>query len=199
MRTFTVEKTAYKFNELPERAKEHAREQFGIWFAESFDPNGDYDQECWLDCAVHGIKSYKIGSWDTNPINASFSAIDLDIDLLIARLSDSLKEQRNLYRIARAEYFHGALDSLLQVTTRAARSYYNGYITKVEFDSFGLRPRIESLCEKYASRLSQHVADCEHAVARAISAEFDYTTSDEYAQEMAEANEYEFDEYGNLI
>ncbi len=198
MRIKIIEQKILKYDELSERAQQHVREKFAEWFAEDFDPNRNYDCECWIDLQEHSIKSYKIGSWGTNPVDTEFSEIDLDLDKLIARMSESLRDQRNLYRIARAEYFHGAIDSLLQVSTRRARGFGGGYITTIEFDSLGSRARIESLCEKYADKITDHVKDCEHKIARAISAEFDHVYSEEYARDMCDANEYEFDESGDL-
>jgi hypothetical protein len=190
----TKEILAYRFEELSDRAKHNAMYAYPSDFSIR-----DYDPENWIDMETSGIKNYKLASWDTNPIEATFSRISLDFDRLIAKHSESLRDQRNLYRIVKR--FLDS-DSMTDMFCCIQNLNYRDPIIEIEPDYVGHdRPckRTDRLLNKYAEKLTEHVRDCEREVARSIAREYEYTCSEEYFQDIADANDYLFDENGNLI
>jgi len=196
MRTETIERPIYKFEELSDRAKEIAIQSIAPW--DAFNP--DEYSDCFIDTSANGIKSWSMGYWNTNPIEARFSRCDLDYDYLIANMSESLREQRNLYRIANHAYYsyQWGMDHLFYTETN--RNYRNTRLDIcAESPCRDRSKRIDSLVEKYREKLESHLRDCEHTVAKAINADYEYQCSEENVRDLCECNGYEFTEDGELV
>ncbi len=199
MRTDTIERKVYKFEELSEIAKERVIQSFAPW--DDFSPT-EYAElyGCYSDATANGINSWSLGYWNTNPIEARFSKCDLDYDYLIANMSESLKEQRNLYRIACIDYPQHSEDMHTIFYTKVNHNYR---ITRLDLCSESpcrdRSRRIDSLVEKYREKLENHLRDCEHEVAKSINADYEYVCSEENIRELCTCNEYEFTEDGKLV
>ena len=196
MRTDTIERTLYKFEELSDRAKEQAIQSIAPW--DYFNPY-DYP-DCYIDTSAHGIKSWVLGSWDTNPIEARFSECDFNYDYLIANMSESIREQRNLYRIACIDYPQHSEDMHTIYYTKTNYNYRDPRLDIcAESPCRNRSKRVDSLVEKYREKLENHLRDCEHAVAKAITTDYEYQCSEENVHELCECNGYEFTENGELV
>ena len=67
-------------------------------------------------------------------------------------------------------------------------------------DGYGLSYKIGELCdEAYTTQIEPVLEDIASTFTKTVSDYKDYTYSDEYAQETCDANEYLFDEKGNLL
>lgn len=199
MRTETIERKVYKFEELSERAKESAIQSIAPW--DDFSPT-EYAElyGCYSDATANGIKSWTLGYWDSNPIEARFKQCEFDYDYLIANISESIRDQRNLYRIACINYPQHSEDMHTLFYTATNHNYrYTRLDICAESPCRDRSKRIDSLVEKYREKLEAHVRDCEHAVAKAINNDYEYQCSEEHVRELCECNGYEFTENGELV
>ena len=194
MRTITIEKKIFKYDELSERAKDHARMNHARFEAENYDPN---DDEGLLDKEGLFLVSYKVGTWDTNPVNASFSEVRLDITGYIKSVATK-KDLRNLGRACKAVFGSKDYDisDFFGLSTQRTR---NGFRTTVDlYGTYGMK-HVRSLVETYATKIEEHIKECEYLAAKAIDSQIEYFSSEECIQEASVANDYEYDENGELI
>lgn len=195
MKTITKQIEAYTFTELDDSAKQNVIGWLNQYT--DFDPN---DDECLIDKEALHVKKYTIGTWDTNPIDCTFGEIDFDIDSLISELSESIRDQRNLYRCANIYYAKYIENMHTLFYTKQNHNYRNMRLYFEAESPCKIRSkRVDSLVEKYREKLENHLRHCEYLAAKAISAEIDYRYSEEYAKDTCEANEYLFDSKGNII
>ncbi len=192
MKTIIKQIEAYTFTELDESAKHNVIQWLNQY--SDFDPS---DYEGLINNEELKLKSYSIASWDTNPSDCRFGKVEFDIENLMADLSESIRDQRNLYRFANY-YYHFGMDSVFAFT--ANRNYRNYRLDVVaESPNRANSKRIDSLVEKYREKLETHLRHCEYLAAKSIGAEVDYRWSEEYAKDTCEANEYLFDSSGHVI
>jgi hypothetical protein len=195
MKTITKQIEAYTFGELSNTAKHNVIQWIndGLYFNVN-----DYDK-CLIDKQSLHIKEYTIGSWDTNPIECNFNHVEFNFDSLIPELSDSIRDQRNLQRYARAFSYYSDIGAIFRTVKN-----YNYRHSQIDIDAdaascAGRTRRIDALIEKYREKLENHLRHCEYLAAKAISAEIDYRYSEEYAKDTCEANEYLFDNKGHVL
>lgn len=196
MRTETIERTIYKFDELSEQARDIAVQRLAP--SDMFDPRDCPD--CYIDAPAYGIESWTLGDWSNNPIEARFIKCELDYDYLIANMSESLREQRNLYRIACIDYPQHSENMHKLFYTKTNHNYRNTRLDLcAESPCRDRSKRIDSLVEKYREKLEAHLRNCEHAVAKAINDDYEYQCSEDCVRELCECNGYEFTEDGELV
>jgi hypothetical protein len=195
MKTITKQIEAYTFTELSESAKQNVINWLNQY--PDFDPS---DDEGLIDNESLKIKSYALASWDTNSIECRFGEIEFDIDSLIAELSESIRDQRNLYRCANIYYAKYVEDMHTLFYTKKNHNYRN---MRLDFEAESpckiRSKRVDTLIEKYREKLENHLRHCEHLAAKSINAEVNYRYSEEYAKDTCEANEYLFDSNGHVI
>lgn len=188
MRTETTTRTLYTFAELSDDAQQHAIEE--LW-----DVNVDYD---WWDCSYETIK--KAG--ECLGIACTVSGFDLDRGDYVGLCGGY--SYRKGWRAALAHEFGGdTLAALVKIgeELQAAQKtlFWSGYAS-MESSRYGTRYSAD------ADHGGQHDVDglvdglreFEHWALTLLRREYDYLTSDDAIKETIEANEFEFDEAGNL-
>ena len=190
MRTETTTRTLYTFAELSDDAQQHAIEKL-------YDLNVDRD---WWDYIYETIETaaHCLG------IDCTVKGFDLD-----RRQSIDLRgtyAYRKGWRAALAQEFGGDLLATLakigeelQAAQRRAfysasaelhRSYYGRDGTRYDVD--------QEKGADMADDLTDALRSFEHWAWRLLRREYEYLTSDDAIKETIEANEYEFDQDGNL-
>ena len=171
MRTEMIEKKFYKFDELSEKAKEYVIEK--LW-----DINVDFNwwQFTYEDAENIGLKINEFDLDRGSYVKGDFIETAEDVANLIIK---NHGEKCETYQTAK-----NYLKDLSELTAKnlidnAAEEFPEDFLDTENIDKEFLR----SLCEDYRIML-QH--------------EYEYKTSEEAIKETIEANDYEFDEEGNL-
>ena len=190
----TVEHNLYQFDELSDSAKERARE----WYRTTF----DYE---WWDFVYDDAKEigkilgidiseiYFSGFWSQGDgaqftgdykyhKGASKEIRSYTNDEELHRIADDLQEiqRRNFYSITASVSHSG--------------HYYHEYCTTINvYDSREVDVSIDT-----EESIQELMRDYMRWIYRALEREYDYLTSDENIDEMMAANEYEFDENGEM-
>ena len=168
MRVAVKETTVYNFEELPEEAQRHAIEKY-------WDMNVDYDwwEFTYMDASDIGLEitgfNLRRGQECTGKLERT--ALDVANKILENHGPDS-----NTYKTA-TDYIHAYKDLALKEAFRddADAEYFDTEDIDDEF--------LKSLLNDYWSILQK---------------EYDYLTSDKVVREALIANEYEFDETGEI-
>ena len=187
MRTETTTRTLYTFAELSDDAQQHAIEK--LW-----NLNVDHD---WWDYIYETIETaaHCLG------IDCTVKGFDLD-----RRQSIDLRgtyAYRKGWRAALAQEFGGDLLATLakigeELQAAQRRAFYRA--------SIDLSPVHHGTAYTVYSEFGAYVTDdltdalrsFEHWAWRLLRREYEYLTSDDAIKETIEANEYEFDQDGNL-
>ena len=187
MRTETTTRTLYKFEELSDDAQQHALEK--LWSL-----NLDHD---WWDC-----------SYETITTAARCLGIDCTIDGFDLGRGQSIGlcgayEYRKGWRAALAHEFGGnTLAALLKIgeelQSAQRRAFYRA--------SIDLSPVHHGTAYTVYSKFGAYVTDdltdalrsFEHWALTLLHAGYEYLTSDDAIKDTIAANEYEFDEDGDL-
>lgn len=193
MRTETI--NIYKFNELPDDIKQRARDKWRDmystdihWQAEIFE-----SLKTLFDTANIRMLDYQLG------LQRSFIKHDLDSN--VAELSGARALawlENNLFcklRVTRAQYLKNRKDNF-RYGYRIGKIKdcpLTGYCADDDF--------IDDLLNNVKSGNTlgdsfRWLADKYESI---LQGEYDYQNSDEYIDEHLEANEYEFDESGDLV
>lgn len=188
MRTETVTRTLYQFSELSDEAKRRAIEKL-------YDINTNYD---WWDCTYDTIKT----AGACVGIDCRVEGFDLDRGAHVA-LSGKYTYQKNWRTALRAEFGGDTLAELERIGAWLQDAqkclFWSGYAS-MESSRYGTRYSAD------ADHGGQHDVDglvdglreFEHWALTLLREEYGYLTSNEVIRETIEANEYEFDEAGNL-
>lgn len=184
MRTETTTRTLYKFEELSDDAQQHAIEK--LW-----NLNVDHD---WWEFTIDTIQ--KAG--ECLGIACTVSGFDLDRGAHVGLCGGY--SYRKGWRAALAHEFGG--DTLVKIgeelQSAQRRAFYGA--------SIDLSPVHHGTAYTVYSKFGAYVTDdltdalrsFEHWAWRLLHDEYEYLTSDDAIKEMIEANEYDFDENGNL-
>lgn len=172
MRTETITKTYYTFDELPEDIKEKAIEKL-------YDINVDHD---WWDFTYEDAKNIglKIEEFDIDRGSYVRGKFILSACEVAQNIFNNHGEETETYKTACAfmeEWQPLWADYLDEASEHYESRQYEDKMQDEE-DEF-----LRSLCEDYRIILQK---------------EYDYLTSEEAIIETIQANEYEFDEEGNL-
>lgn len=195
MRTETVTRTLFQFNELSEDAKKRAIERLR-------DINVDHDWYEWeLDYLTGQLESVGFNS----PIiafsgfcqqgdGASFTCKTANIELLI----DALKDSRHHRKYVR--FLTKIADYLSVSVERIDHRYSHKYTAKVSVDSClpGRRLQLEALIDRFEEDVESLRLEWSNTIYEALEEQYDHLRSDEAVIEGIEANEYEFLEDGTL-
>lgn len=196
MRTLTINKNVYPFSELSDKSKQRAIDKWR--------ENSDFESEFTIEdiktCAelfgldienvyfsgfcsqgdgacFIGSYSYKIGA-----LKAVKEQYPLDETLHSIVQGLQLVQSKNFYR--------------LRAKTSHRGHYYHAYCMPVEVWDDENQYRNLGEHEGTITQLLRDFADWGY---KNLSAAYDYENSDSYIIEGIEANEYEFDEYGDII
>ena len=173
MRTETITKTIYQFNELPEDAKQKAIEKLS-------DINTDYE---WWDCAYEDAANVglKITGFDLD--RASYCKIEYIEDACHAahKIIENHGESCDTYKNA-SEF----LKNRDEIVNNAAKDENGDFENEYELDQ-----KLDEIENEFLKTLSEDYWII-------LQQEYEYRTSEEAIIETIEANEYEFDENGNL-
>ena len=180
-----IEKTIYQFDELTDAAKEKARE----WFR-----GGIADDNWWSESVIDDAKRigaligfevdeiYWRGFWSQGDGACWAGSVTYSTDCAAA-VARECPQDSEIQRIARAW-----LD--LQ------RQNSNQVRGRVSANSRYMRTSVSAYCD--GDEANQIVSDFADWIYRALESEYDYQMSDGSVDETIRANEYEFDENGEL-
>ena len=178
MRTITITKELYKFEELTEEAKEKALDSLR-------DTNVDWD---WWDCEPDWFNESSF-----NPIGLSVSQMYFDLDRAdyIAFDSVDVVDARALLKAAgydlRTKEAKEALLSGISITFETNTNLAAGRVTAGNLGTYENMEKIEELVYSTARK----------CLAK-LRAQYEYLLSDEAIIETIEANEWEFTREGAL-
>lgn len=188
MRTETTTRTLYTFAELSDDAQQHAIEK--LWGI-----NTDFD---WWQFTIDTIQ--KAG--DCMGIACTVSDFDLDREAYVG-LCGGYSYRKNWRAALRAEFGGDSLPELDRIGARLQATqkcmFWTGYAT-LESGRYGTRYSADA---DYGSQndvdyLIDALRDFEHWALTLLRREYDYLTSEDAIIKAIEANEYEFDEAGDL-
>jgi hypothetical protein len=198
----TIEITAYKFDELQNDAKEKAMD----WYR---DGNLDYD---WWDCVYDSFKEkskevgfdvtkmYFSGFWSQGD-GAMFEYDYID-DKLRMLFIDSLK-----LTPMRKQW-------LINNTTISGKGKHRGHYNHEKCCAHSIYWEVDNgdlhwstnfykWIESFSDELEEYVIDLYEELCgdlySSLEKEYEYLQSDEVVKESIIANDYEFDEYGNIL
>ena len=173
MRTETIIKKIYTFDELPEATQEKAMEKL-------YDINTGYE---WWECTYEDAKTIglKIKSFDLDLNKHCEIAFILDAHEVADKIHKEHGETCDTYTLA-TDYLSTRDEAVNTAEKDENGDFVNEYNLDQQLDEIDEDFR-KALQEEYASMLQQ---------------EADYLSSEESIKDTIEANEYEFDEEGNL-
>ena len=187
MRTETIERTLYKFEELSDDAQQHAIEK--LW-----DLNVGYD---WWECSYETITTAArcLG------IDCTVEGFDLDRGQSID-LRGGYSYRKGWRAALRAEFGGDTLAALVKIGEElqsAQRRAFYGASIDLSPVHYGTAYTVYSKFGAYVTDdLTDALRSFGHWAWRLLREEYGYLTSNEVIRETIEANEYEFDEAGNL-
>ena len=77
---------------------------------------------------------------------------------------------------------------------------YSGLVDIDGYDGYGLSYKISDLCDDaYKNKIEPVLEEIRKAFEKVVQDHMEYQRSDEYAQDVCDANEYLFDEDGNIL
>ena len=205
MRTATI--NIYKFDELSEAAKERARQ----WYREA---SVSDTPDCALDDAVnvgalmgieieqrhwtnsHGFKgSSPEISYCAGHVQSDYAAFEGRYTYrkgAVKAVREYAPRDAELHRIAQALQAIQARN-FYQLTARISEGRHMNINADVDrYDSAAMTPDAED-------EITELMRDFAHWIYEQVLAEFDYQASAEYIDDNLTANEYEFDENGEII
>ncbi len=218
MRQETTTRTLYKFEELSDKAKERAIEKETEAQGEYWDPS-DYiyddfvrmaailgitiDSRDWTNTYGHKGSTptiYYSGFWsqgDGACFEGSYEYAKGSVKAMTAETND-----KELIRIARElqalqkPFFYG-LTATMKHRGHYSHSGCMEVDTELKWDDGDNWQRWQEVARPW-EELTQLMRDFANWIYKSLEAEYDYQTSREQVIESIEANEYEFDEDGNL-
>jgi hypothetical protein len=195
MRTITVEKTLYTFNELSDTAKDTARTALDTF---------EFQAECTLEdftsianlMGFYDVKPRYSGFWSQGD-GASFTGRYKYAKGGAKAVKEYAPQDVELHRIAQglqdlqARYFFQLTANLTQGTN--SNLYAHEFTISIDVEQDGASVNIET--EKEFTELARALMKWLY---RALEAAYDDCNTNEYILEHCEANGYEFDIKGNL-
>jgi hypothetical protein len=194
VRTLVIEKLAYKYDELSESAKERVRMDNGVNDAEFITEDLKYQFEEVLKEKYPYFASPEF-IWSLSNCQGdglSFSA-DFDLGIYLAVFYPTL-----------ANWKRDCILEWLDIRIKQNTGYYC-YASKncVSYDSYIPTRKTHKQFEKLISDIIDSIEDLYIDICSELEkigyAEYEYLYSEQYAIEMAEANEWEYDENGRII
>lgn len=221
MRTETITRNIYKFNELTEDAKENAINEFR---EQGVDVNYIYDEAYNTVKEFHKYFPTKEGnrSW----LNTQFTCEDNILELTGERLRKYLIN--NFYSALYSRKYLGSIGKNKVINHRMSETHYYNMskgaicnssnfiysniqfnndctLTGVCYDYSLLRPIYDFINEGHIKDSFKYlnfemlINDCFESLEKDIKKEVEYLSSEEAIIETIEANDYEFNEEGELI
>ncbi len=198
-RTFTVEKTVYKLQELEGKGRENALDwlreratQFD-WWEFSFDQFKEVGEILGIEIKdiyfsgfwSQGDGACFVGSYYYKKGAAKALKVEWPADTELHRIADKLQaiQRRNFYR-------------LNAVITKGGR-YAHEHSVEIETEMDGMFAAVQS-DEGNRGELAEVLRDFMRWIYRSLEQEYNYLTSEEQLIEMADANGYEFTSNGSI-
>lgn len=200
MRTITIEKTLYKFDELNDKAKEKC--------LDSFRQHDDFEfhAECVIEdakeCAkLIGINISKVyySGFSSQGDGACFLGNYAYAKNSVKAIKDHAPKDETLHRIATElaaiqKRYRYAL--IAQIVHKGR--YYHAYSTEIDVSLSSDSSYASSVKTEDQDTVKELLRDYMNWVYKNLAQAYDYATSEECIKETIEANEYEFDENGRI-
>lgn len=202
-RTQRIEQTCYRFSELSETAKERAIQRYCEMMPEDW-------HECVIDDAktCFGFLGYSIddvffsgfssqgdgacfeGTWNPEAVNAQDLKEHAPTDKELHRLADAMQEFAAVFTHSSANIKH---------TGR----YCHEHSVSIDLDlgeaEVTRGESWEIVSDEADNTFTDITRDCMHWIYKTLEKEYEYQTSEEQVSETSEANEWEYDENGDMI
>lgn len=195
-----IETKAFQYDELTDAAKQVARDWFkGIacqgsdWYESTYDDAKqaakiiglDIDKIYFSGFSSQGDGACFEGSYRYAPgaVKAIKAYAPQDVELHRIAKALQAEQRRNFYQ--------------LRASTKHRGHYYHAYCMAVSVED--VRDNYGNCSDDAESEITELLRDFANWIYKQLEKEYEYQTSDENAEEMILANEYEFDENGNRI
>jgi hypothetical protein len=189
MRTITVEKTIYKFNELSDKAKEYAISEYDHdydWFDSTYEWYVEKAEE--IGYCTSAKEMQFSGFWSQGDGASIAGTFNVENWLKLNKLG-------NKYRallMAAKEYD-------LEVHIRQSGNYVHSRTLCANYDTYYLDDKPYKQLVEVASQMLDQAITLSDDMYETLEKEYEYITSEEYFSELADANDYEFTEDGELV
>jgi hypothetical protein len=202
MRTITIEKEVFKFDELSDRAKDEVR----LWLSDDWD-----DWSCMYDDFVRMGEILGI-EIDTRPVKLMgggylgepkiyWSGFYQQGDYLT--FEGRYRYAKGAVKAMKAETNDPELIRIAEALQAAQRPYFYRLeaimSTRRDYMIVEVEDREDNYREIPDKDVEEAMRDFAHWMFKQLRDEYEYLNSDEYISETCEANEYEFDENGRFV
>lgn len=198
MRTETIERTVYKLDELSERAQERAHEKYlehadYPWSSENKESLEEFER----------LFPVKITDWDygyRNYISFHLSGLDYDEveEFTGVRLATWLYNQFNWTLYSPKIYYLPGSNYSKKRKSRFQRVEDEYIFTGYHADYPLVKPIIDFINKPDGRNLYDVMNDCLYGWVYSCRDDYESTLEFEYFKDAVEANEWEFDEDGNM-
>lgn len=197
--SLVAERTVYAYTELTGRAKDAATATLaefatdGRWWEYTYDDCAQALRWMGFEVSANNIWSQGDGASFTGKWNAN--------KLELVKLREERPTDMALHALAlRAQTFALEYPSAEAVTTRGSSRYVHECTMVVDLYLEGGHGESASVEGSEADEtMTSLVRGCARWVYRQLEQEYEYLTSEEALAELAEVNEWEFDESGQLV
>jgi hypothetical protein len=211
---YTVERTAFKYDELSDKAKERVQSEYArdlpyFWTESIYDDAARIGDILGIDIRTRSVKTiggvtrmepciYWSGFWSQGD-GACFEGFYKYAKGSTKKIREYAPKDEVLHKIADRLYeVQRKCFYKLTASVKHSGHYYHEYCTDILVDLDE-----EAINSKLTREEEEEVKDCLRDFMRwiyaALEKEYEYQTSEEVMKETIEANEWDFDEYGNLI
>jgi len=202
MRTITIEKEVFKFDELSDRAKDEVR----LWLSDDW-----YDWSCMYDDFVRMGEILGI-EIDTRPVKLMgggylgepkiyWSGFYQQGDYLT--FEGRYRYAKGAVKAMKAETNDPELIRIAEALQAAQRPYFYRLeaimSTRRDYMIVEVEDREDNYREIPDKDVEEAMRDFAHWMFKQLQNEYEYHNSDEYIRETCEANEYEFDNNGRFV
>lgn len=202
MRTITIEKEVFKFDELSDRAKDEVR----LWLCDDWD-----DWACMYDDFVRMGEILGI-EIDTRPVKLMgggyrsepkiyWSGFYQQGDYLT--FEGRYRYAKGAVKAMKAETSDPKLIRIAKALQAAQRPYFYRLeaimSTRRDYMIVEVMDREDNYREIPDKDVEEAMRDFAHWIFKQLRNEYDYRNSDKYISETCEANEYEFDNNGRIV
>lgn len=198
MRTQTITKTLYKFDELSNEAKEKAIEKHREFDSEMWDPESVLDDAKEI-AGLMGIeidKTYYSGFWSQGD-GACFTGVYSYRKGSVKAVKHYAPMDTELHRIAQGlqdiqkSNFYG-----LSAVVDHSGHYYHELCTHISVERSA--DNYQDMTADAEQEITELLRDYMQWIYSQLEKEYEYQASEPAIIENIEANDYEFDEFGNL-
>lgn len=201
MRTITIKKEVFKFEELSDRAKDEVRHWLSDWddFEWEYEDFVRMAEILGIEIDTRPIKL--MGGGYRNEPKIFWSLTYSQSDYLV--FEGRYRYAKGAVKRIKAETNDETLIGIAEALQAAQRPYFYRLeavmSTRSDYMVVEVMDREDSYREIPDKDVEEAMRDFAHWMFKQLRDEYEYRNSDEYISETCEANEYEFDEKGRIV